>query len=147
MSEVMPVIEGHVTPSKSASGIVHRALKSAHKSEYVTVRLVPVETDLGFSKMPQPAAQADSSQPAASKWPSWLRPRLAADARPRFVTLTDFARKRSRLVADLDDGPVLLTRRGTVVAALVPLEPGAYEAATREAGFRRAAGGLGQPTG
>jgi prevent-host-death family protein len=72
-------------------------------------------------------------------WPEWLRPAIRADAEPKVVTLTKFSQERSRYVRELTDGaPVLLTRHGTVVAAVVPIEPGSYEEAAYPAALRRA---------
>lgn len=62
--------------------------------------------------------------------PNWLRPAIAPAAKPIVVTLTDFANSRSRYVRSMESGvPVLISRHGTVVAALIPVEPGAYEEA------------------
>ena len=70
--------------------------------------------------------------------PNWLRPKVAPTAKPVVVTLTDFANGRSRYVRHVESGePVLISRHGTVVAALVPVEAGAYEEAVYPDAARR----------
>ena len=70
--------------------------------------------------------------------PNWLRPVVALTARPLVATLTDFANNRSRYVRSVESGePVLISRHGTVVAALVPVEVGAYEEAVYPDAARR----------
>ena len=68
---------------------------------------------------------------STSQWPSWLRPAFRTAARPEIVTLTQFSNDRLKYIRELPDAgaPLLLTRHGTVVAALIPLEPGSYEKA------------------
>jgi prevent-host-death family protein len=70
--------------------------------------------------------------------PNWLRPAVAATAVPVVATLTDFANNRSHYVRSVESGePVLISRHGTVVAALVPVEAGAYEEAVYPDAARR----------
>lgn len=75
---------------------------------------------------------------AGARWPGWLRPAFRSDVVPDVVTLTRFSQQRSQYVRKVIDGsPVLLTRHGTVVAAVVPLEPGVYEEEVYGEGFRQ----------
>jgi prevent-host-death family protein len=70
--------------------------------------------------------------------PNWLRPAVSLTARPLVATLTDFANNRSRYVRSVESGePVLISRHGTVVAALIPVEVGAYEEAVYPEAARR----------
>jgi antitoxin (DNA-binding transcriptional repressor) of toxin-antitoxin stability system len=71
-------------------------------------------------------------------WPDWLRPALTPDAKPRLATLTQFSQQRTQYVREVLNGaPVLLARHGTVVAAIVPLEPGAFERTAYPSAARR----------
>jgi prevent-host-death family protein len=70
--------------------------------------------------------------------PNWIRPAIALTARPLVATLTDFADNRSRYVRSVENGePVMISRHGTVVAALIPVEVGAYEEAVYPDAARR----------
>lgn len=62
--------------------------------------------------------------------PRWLHPSINPHRQPKLVTMTSFANDRSRVVREaIDDStPVLISRHGRIMAALIPLEPGAYEA-------------------
>jgi prevent-host-death family protein len=74
--------------------------------------------------------------------PRWLRPRIDPDRAPRLATMTEFSQDRSRLVREVieESTPVLISRHGRIVAALVPLEPGAFEETVyKAAGRARAA--------
>jgi hypothetical protein len=70
--------------------------------------------------------------------PRWLRPRIDPERTPILATMTSFANDRSRIVRQAieDSTPVLISRHGQVLAAIVPLEPGAYEATAYEAAGR-----------
>jgi hypothetical protein len=70
--------------------------------------------------------------------PRWLRPRIDPERPPKLVTMTSFANDRSRMVREVIENstPILISRRGQVLAAVIPLEPGAFEAAVYEAGGR-----------
>ena len=69
--------------------------------------------------------------------PNWLRPSVAPTAQPTVVTLTDFTNSRSRYIRLVENGePVLISRHGTVVAAVIPVEAGAYEEAVYPAAAR-----------
>lgn len=77
-------------------------------------------------------------RPILRSLPNWLRPSVAPTAQPVVVTLTDFANSRSRYVRLVESGaPVLISRHGTVVAAVIPVEPGAYEEAVYPDAARR----------
>jgi prevent-host-death family protein len=58
--------------------------------------------------------------------PRWFRPAIRS---PTVVTLTEFSNGRSKYVRDVieDGAPVLLSRRGKVVAAVVPVQEGVFE--------------------
>jgi antitoxin (DNA-binding transcriptional repressor) of toxin-antitoxin stability system len=59
---------------------------------------------------------------------SWLTQVIQSAKSSKLTTLTDFSTNRNRYVKDAEEGnAVFLTRRGTVVAALVPVERGLYE--------------------
>ncbi|MDN5763449.1 MAG: type II toxin-antitoxin system prevent-host-death family antitoxin, partial [Microlunatus sp.] len=59
---------------------------------------------------------------------SWLREALKQSASSRLATLTDFSNNRNAYVKEVEDGnAVFLTRRGVVVAAVLPVAPGQYE--------------------
>jgi hypothetical protein len=62
-------------------------------------------------------------------FPRWLRPKIDPDRKPTLTTMTSFAKNRSRLVREAieESTPVLISRHGRIVAALVPLEPGEFE--------------------
>ena len=64
--------------------------------------------------------------------PRWLKPALTTDAQPVLATLTEFSNQRSMYVRQAVDEqiPVLLTRHGRVVAAVIPVEKGAFEEST-----------------
>lgn len=65
--------------------------------------------------------------------PEWLRPKVDASVKPRVLTLTAFYDQRARLVKDVEAGqPVVLTRHGVAIAAVVPLERGVFEQVTLE---------------
>jgi hypothetical protein len=70
--------------------------------------------------------------------PRWLRPRIDPERTPKLTTMTSFANDRSRMVREAieDSTPVLISRHGQVRAAIIPLEPGAYEAVVYEAAGR-----------
>lgn len=70
--------------------------------------------------------------------PRWLHPSITPDRQPRLMTMTSFANDRSRVVREAieDSSPVLLSRHGRIVAAVIPLEPGAYEGAVYKAAGR-----------
>ena len=70
--------------------------------------------------------------------PRWLRPRIDPERTPKLTTMTSFANDRSRMVREAieESTPVLISRHGQVLAAVVPLEPGAYEAVVYEASGR-----------
>ena len=73
-------------------------------------------------------------------FPRWLRPNIDPDRKPKLTTMTSFSRDRSRLVREAieESTPVLISRHGQVLAALIPLEPGAFERAVyRTAGRAR----------
>ncbi len=61
--------------------------------------------------------------------PAWLRPAIDPGRTPKLTTMTSFANDRSRVIREAVDEsrPVLISRHGRIVAAIVPLEPGAYE--------------------
>jgi len=62
------------------------------------------------------------------RWPVWLRPAIAGGVKATLATLTDFSQKRSQYIKEVEGGtPILLTRHGSVIAAVIPLQPGAYE--------------------
>jgi len=70
--------------------------------------------------------------------PTWLQPAIVPGRAPVLVTMTEFSQRRSNLVHKAEKGvPVLLSRHGTVVAAIIPLEPGAYERAVYPDALRR----------
>lgn len=74
--------------------------------------------------------------------PRWLKPAIDATRNPRLITMTSFANDRSRVIREAIDEsvPVLISRRGRIVAAVIPLEPGAYESEIyRDAGRERLA--------
>jgi hypothetical protein len=70
--------------------------------------------------------------------PRWLRPRIDPERPPKLTTMTSFANDRSRMVREAieDSTPILISRHGQVLAAVIPLEPGAFETAVYEAGGR-----------
>jgi hypothetical protein len=70
--------------------------------------------------------------------PRWLRPRIDPERTPILATMTTFANDRSRMVRQAIENstPVLISRHGQILAAVVPLEPGAYEATVYEAAGR-----------
>jgi len=69
-----------------------------------------------------------SSKHPSFGWPRWMRPALDPSRSPKLATLTEFSQLRTQYVREALEGvPILLTRHGSVVAALVPLQPGAYE--------------------
>lgn len=72
-----------------------------------------------------------SSRSWLASFPRWLRPNIDPDRKPKLTTMTSFARDRSRLVREAieESTPVLISRHGQILAALIPLEPGAYESA------------------
>lgn len=68
------------------------------------------------------------AQEQAERGPGWLRLAVSPSATPELATLTEFSQRRTQYVNQALGGtPVLLTRRGVVVAAVVPLKEGAYE--------------------
>jgi PHD/YefM family antitoxin component YafN of YafNO toxin-antitoxin module len=71
--------------------------------------------------------------------PRWLKPAIARDARPAMATLTEFSNGRNGYIRQVIDekSPVLLTRYGRVVAAVVALEEGAFEDETYPAAARK----------
>lgn len=62
--------------------------------------------------------------------PDWFRPMLDSRRPPEMTTLTEFSAKRSQYVREVMDNktPVLISRHGKVLAAIVPLVEGAFEA-------------------
>lgn len=59
---------------------------------------------------------------------SWLREALKASKSSRLATLTDFSNNRNQYIKEVEDGQAaFLTRRGVVVAAVLPVTPGQYE--------------------
>lgn len=71
--------------------------------------------------------------------PRWFQPAFDAEATPIVATQTEFSNGRNRFVRSVVESrtPVLISRRGSVVAALVPVVEGvfeqeAYAAAARE---------------
>ena len=59
---------------------------------------------------------------------SWLREALKISKSSRLATLTDFSNNRNQYIKDVEDGQAaFLTRRGVVVAAVLPVAPGQYE--------------------
>ena len=59
---------------------------------------------------------------------SWLREALKISKSSRLATLTDFSNNRNQYIQDVEDGQAaFLTRRGVVVAAVLPVAPGQYE--------------------
>lgn len=74
----------------------------------------------------------------APRLPAWLCPAVDGRKVPLLVTLTDFANGRSRIVRDAvrDEVPVLISRHGKVIAAVIPLAPGAFE----DAAYAQSAG-------
>jgi len=69
------------------------------------------------------------TRPSRLAFPRWLRPNIDPDRKPKLTTMTSFAKDRSRLVREAieESTPVLISRHGQVLAALIPLEPGAFE--------------------
>jgi hypothetical protein len=80
--------------------------------------------------------------------PKWLRPALDPERRPRIMTMTSFANDRSRVIRQAieESVPVLISRRGRIMAAVIPLEAGSYESEIyRDAGRERLAAMSGRP--
>jgi len=75
----------------------------------------------------------------ARTWPAWFRPIIAWDCQPTVATLTEFSNGRNGYIRHVVDNktPVFLTRYGRVVAAVVPLQEGAYENAVYPSSARR----------
>jgi prevent-host-death family protein len=70
--------------------------------------------------------------------PAWFKPKLDPDATLRVSSLTEFSQRRTQFVNAVEDGEVIiLTRRGTAVAAVVPLEPGSYESSVTVPALQR----------
>lgn len=68
-------------------------------------------------------------------WPAWLQLRITSDEPPPIVTMTEFSNRRNHYVDQALKGrATLLSKHGTVVAAIVPLEPGGYERTVYTAG-------------
>lgn len=83
-----------------------------------------------------------SSRSRFGYFPRWLRPKIDPERKPKLTTMTTFSRDRSRLVREAieQSAPVLISRHGQIVAALVPLEPGAFERTVyKTAGHARSA--------
>ena len=70
--------------------------------------------------------------------PRWLHPSIIPDRQPKLMTMTSFANDRSRVVREAidDSSPVLISRHGRIMAAVIPLEPGAYEGEVYKAAGR-----------
>jgi hypothetical protein len=74
--------------------------------------------------------------------PQWLRPTIDPARGPRIMTMTSFANDRSRVIREVIDEstPVLISKRGRVMAAVIPLDAGSYESDIyRDAGRARLA--------
>jgi len=71
-------------------------------------------------------------------FPRWLRPKIDPDRKPKLTTMTSFSQDRSRLVREAieESTPVLISRHGRVLAALVPLQPGSFERAVYKSAGR-----------
>lgn len=80
----------------------------------------------------------DRESRSSSVFPRWFRPRIDLERSPKLATMTSFAHDRSRLVREAIDEstPILISRHGQVLAAIVPLEPGAFESAVYETAGR-----------
>jgi hypothetical protein len=117
--------------AESAEGTAHKNLASVLAAALGTI--APAATAAGIAYW-----LSKESRSRAAFVPRWLRPRIDPECTPKLTTMTSFANDRSRMVREAieDSTPVLISRHGQIRAALVPLEPGAYEAVVYEAGGR-----------
>jgi hypothetical protein len=151
LQEVMPIALVRAS-SEAAERVVAVSEIDEKSSEGLSTKksVVNYTTQLAAALgviAPAPTAAAVThmlgSRRRIASLPRWLRPRIDPRRKPKLATMTSFSKDRSRLVREAieESTPVLISRHGRILAAIIPLEPGAYdEAVYRHAGqVRRAA--------
>ncbi len=93
-----------------------------------------------MERLTQRSGEAEATEQASP--PPWLHHAIADDAEPVFATMTEFSNERNHLIREEVIGnrrPVIISRHGQKVAAIIPLEPGRFEDEVLPEALRRAA--------